>query len=364
MRWDVAVAGAGVFGLSAALAARRRGLSVVVLEAAHVGAGASGGIVGALSPHVPEPWTPMKAFQLDALRAAPDWWAGVEAASGRPTGFVASGRLMPLADPQARARAEARTAEAAAHWGDGALWRVVPGDAAPGWLDADAAPFGAVREGVSARLFPRAACAALAGALSAAGGEIREGVAVRGWQPGRVDTDAGPVAARRLVLAAGVAGFDLAAPALGHHVGAAVKGQAALMDARAAPRAPVLYDRGTYVVPQPGGVAVGSTSETQFTDTAPDARLDAVIDAARALCPALRGARVVERWAGLRPRARGRVPMLGPLGAAPEVIAALGGFKVGFGLAPAVGAAVADMLEGRDPGLPAAFAPAAHLPKG
>lgn len=51
---DVLVVGAGIFGLSCAWACIERGLSVVVAERAAPGAGASGGPVGALAPHLPE----------------------------------------------------------------------------------------------------------------------------------------------------------------------------------------------------------------------------------------------------------------------------------------------------------------------
>ncbi|HIF77741.1 MAG TPA: FAD-binding oxidoreductase, partial [Sulfitobacter sp.] len=62
---DVTVRGAGIFGLSVAWACALRGASVQVVDPAGPAAGASGGIVGALAPHVPENWNAKKAFQLD-----------------------------------------------------------------------------------------------------------------------------------------------------------------------------------------------------------------------------------------------------------------------------------------------------------
>ena len=52
---DVTVRGAGIFGLSIAWACVRRGASVRVVDPAGPGAGSSGGIVGALAPHVQQP---------------------------------------------------------------------------------------------------------------------------------------------------------------------------------------------------------------------------------------------------------------------------------------------------------------------
>jgi len=73
---DVTVFGAGAFGLSVAWCCARRGARVRVVDPGGVGAGASGGIVGALAPHVPEQWNEKKAFQLDSLLMADAFWAG------------------------------------------------------------------------------------------------------------------------------------------------------------------------------------------------------------------------------------------------------------------------------------------------
>ncbi len=80
-----------------------------------------------------------------------------------------------------------------------------------------------------------------------------------------------------------------------------------------------------------------------------------LIDRARALCPALAEAPVIERWAGVRPRAKSLAPMLGPWPGREGHFIANGGFKIGFGMAPKVAEVMADLvLDGRD-GVPEGF---------
>jgi glycine/D-amino acid oxidase-like deaminating enzyme len=125
---------------------------------------------------------------------------------------------------------------------------------------------------------------------------------------------------------------------------------------------PAIFAQGIYVVPHADGtVAVGSTSEEAWQDaTATDGLLDDLMLRAQALCPRLAGARLLERWAGLRPRAPRPDPMIGPLPGFDRVFLATGAFKIGFGIAHAVGAAVADLVTGRDPMLPKGFSPTDH----
>ena len=72
---EVTVRGAGIFGLSIAYACLSQGARVHVIDPHGPGAGASGGLVGALAPHVPENWNAKKAFQLRALLMAEAFWA-------------------------------------------------------------------------------------------------------------------------------------------------------------------------------------------------------------------------------------------------------------------------------------------------
>ena len=153
-----------------------------------------------------------------------------------------------------------------------------------------------------------------------------------------------------VIWATGVGGLaDLSAD-LERPVGGAIKGQAAVLRFAARDR-PQLFADGLHIVPHGDGtVAIGSTSERDFeTARGTDGRLEALIDRARALCPALAAAPVLERWAGLRPRARSRAPMLGQWPGRPGHFIANGGFKIGFGMAPKVAAVLADLvLDGRD----------------
>lgn len=346
---DVVVMGGGIFGLAIAFACARRGARVVLCERDRIGAGSSGGLVGALAPHVPEQWNAKKAFQLDSLLMAGAFWEEVRAVSGIDPGYARSGRWQPLADAEAVARARDRAAGAGALWLGKAAWRVVAAPA-DGW--APASPTGyIVEDTLSARLHPRDAGRALAAAVRALGGVVQEG---------RAEPPAEATGQRRghgaVVWATGAAGLAALSADLGRPVGAGVKGQAALFACDARDR-PQLFAEGLHVVPHHDGtVAVGSTTESAFAapDTT-DEKLEALVAAARATCPALRDAPVIARWAGVRPRAKSRAPMLGPWPGRAGHFVANGGFKIGFGMAPKVAEVMADLvLEGRD-GVPEGF---------
>lgn len=332
-RVDLTVRGAGIFGLSIAWEAVRRGARVRVIERQAIGAGSSGGIVGALSPHVPENWNEKKAFQLESLLMAEGWWAEVEAASGLQTGYGRVGRLQPLADQAAVDLALARGVTAQTLWQGKATWKVVPATGAA-WEPQTQSGF-LVQDSLSARLHPRLAAQALVAAIRAAGSEVLIGEAM----------DEGAV-----VWATGVAGLTALSADLGRNLGAGVKGQAALLRFDAATLPQLFVDTLHVIAHVDGTVAIGSTSENRYDDaTAVDAQLDTLIEKARAALPVLAKAKVIERWAGVRPRAVTRAPVLGAWPGRPDNFVANGGFKIGFGMAPKVAEVMTDLiLQGKD----------------
>ncbi|MGL6208859.1 MAG: NAD(P)/FAD-dependent oxidoreductase [Paracoccaceae bacterium] len=340
-RVDLTVRGAGILGLSVAWEAVRRGARVRVIDIAGVGAGASGGLVGALAPHVPEAWNEKKAFQLDSLMMAGDWWGVVDTTSGQPSGYGRAGRLQPLADASAVSQARSRQCEAAALWRGQAAWQVIPVSGAA-WEPHSPSGY-LVRDDLTARLNPRAALGALVGAIRARGGEVIEGEA----------EDQGAV-----VWATGVAGLAALSQSMGRVVGNGVKGQALLIghDARHASQ---IFVDGLHIVPHADGTtAIGSTSENRWDDpTSTDAQLDALHARAIAALPVLQDAPILERWAALRPRARSRAPVLGPWPDRPGHFIANGGFKIGFGMAPKMAECLVDLIFGIVDRIPAGFRP-------
>jgi glycine oxidase len=330
---DLTVHGAGIFGLSIAWAALLRGARVRVIEVAHPGAGSSGGIVGALAPHVPENWNSKKAFQLNCLLGAEHWWRGVQDAGGVDPMYARTGRLQAVMDEGGLALAHTRAQTAKVLWQGHADWQVI---AATG---ADWEPFSPtdrlIHDTLTARLHPRAAGASLLAAIKAKGGEVVLGA-----------TEAtGPQ-----IWATGYAGLLDISQGRARAVGGGVKGQAASFRYDAADL-PQVFTNGLHIIGHGDGtVAIGSTSERVWVDaTSTDAQLEALIASARTALPCLANAPVIERWAGIRPRSRSRAPMLGAWPDRPGHFIANGGFKIGFGMASGVAACMVDLvLEGRD----------------
>lgn len=342
---DLTVMGGGIFGLACAWECVRLGARVRLIERTAIGAGSSGGLVGALAPHVPENWNDKKQFQLESLLMAEGWWAEVAAVGNTDPGYLRSGRLQPIPDDRALQNARARVAEAETLWKGRAEWRVIPATGAP-WEPHSPTGY-LIHDTLTARLHPRRAAAALTAALTARGATIDIGDHI----------PQGPT-----LWATGYAGLlDLNAH-LAQPVGAGVKGQAILLrhDARDLPQ---LFADALHIVPHADGTtAIGSTSENEWSDpAATDAQLDDILTRARAALPVLRDAAVIDRWAGIRPRARSRAPMLGAWPDRPGHFIANGGFKIGFGMAPKVATTMADLiLNGRDT-IPAGFRVEANL---
>ncbi len=356
---DVIVVGGGIFGLSVAYCCARNGQRVKVIDRAGIGSGASGGVVGAMSPHTPDEWNPKKAFQYEALVSAESFWAEVDARSGLSSGYGRVGRITPNMNTRVQALSIKRAASAPDIWGPRFKWDLI--DTHP-LIDDSYSEYGLVYDTFSARIHPRQACASLLRACQDLGVETIAGQTVTAITDHAVSGDWGEFRADAIVLAAGAQGFELLDRQYNRNTGTGVKGQSAVLDICLGD-APTIAGEGLYIVPHTNGtVGVGSTSEVTFDDPySIDAQLDDVLTKARRLCPAIRDAPVLSHWAGLRPKAAKRTPMVGKLPNLDGIYVAGGGFKIGFGIAHKIGQLLADQIAGLDVDLPPTFLPTHHL---
>ncbi|MFN3831025.1 MAG: NAD(P)/FAD-dependent oxidoreductase [Allorhizobium sp.] len=373
LRADLVIVGGGIMGLWAALKAERRGMDVILIEATRIASGASGGLLGALMAHMPDRWNEKKQLQFDGLLSLEAEIATLEAETGLSAGYRRCGRLIPLPKPHLRPIAERHSREAETNWcqqGRDFAWSVVDGSPFADWPSDRFCGAGVVHDTFAGRVSPRALTAVIRAGLEQKGSvRLVEGAAVQSIDARAKAmhlADGRSVGFGDLLVAAGVASFPLLSTlgsAPDKPLGRGVKGQAALLKVDLPEDLPLLYLDGLYVVPHEGGhVAIGSTSENQFDDPfSTDAQLDALISGARALAPVLKQAEVVERWAGLRPKAIDRDPMVGPHPDHPHIHALTGGFKVSFGIAHLLADAALDVIDGQALPLPHSFTLAHHV---
>lgn len=353
--YDILVVGGGIAGLWAAKRAAEAGFSVLLAEKGACGEGASGGPLGALIPHLPNTTSEKRRFQWSALDELSGLIAELEDETGLATGYKRCGRVTPVRRENFLERAQQSVLGSRSHWNFGPrTYEVTYLDpaAAEDLLPPETAPFGAIYETMAAKVVPRQYTAALAASISRRA-EIRTHCEIHSWdaQTSTAQTaDRDRIVAQRIVIAAGAASFPMLAALTGGDYGHGVKGQAALFEHDAFEHAeedrPIIYDDGVYVVTHGGTCAVGSTSERDFEDpdSTSEAQLQPITRRARSLMPSLSTAKPVSYWAGVRPRAAAKDPLVGCLEPDQRIYAITGGFKISFGISHRMASALVDQL--------------------
>lgn len=314
----ITVAGAGVLGLTTALALAEAGCEVTVFDPAGPEGNASSVAAGMLAPVFEAVLDPAARANLDLLIAARNLWPALETRLGVSidrAGAAAVGG----ADFLARAEAGVRAL------------------------------------GLHPTLLPRGALAAMAPGLGEA---FREGVLTReDWriEPAQVldamrraaratgvvfETRAatGFEGAETLVIATGASrDLGVVSPKLKHL--APIKGQLVRVATPVSPGL-VLRTEGAYAAATPGGLVIGATMEEGRDDRAvePDA-IAPLLEAGQKLFPAIRGAPFAG-LAGVRAATPDGLPLVGR-GLHPGVLLAVGARRNGWLLAPLVAAIIA-----------------------
>lgn len=353
-------------------------MRVLFIDRAGPGAGASGASLGALACHMPDHWNAKKQYQFDALLFARSFWPDLEGLAGAPTGYRQAGRWMPIMDGRAFALAKEREKAASQNWRGEANWRMDQGESVP-FLCAR----GVIRETLSAILDPGLALHALDLALQKLGVERAYGYEVSSLQPPLFEARvarapnrygayahgarASEIHAENIIIAAGYDALPFIRAYLGADFGAGVKGQGAIIEPKAASiwnkrkSTPLLTGDGYLIVPLgEGRLAIGATSEKRFTHFDNDQKLDDLLVRIQNEVDGLGGARMIAKFAGIRPRADRPDPLIGAL--APGIFVHSCGFKTGFGFAPLLARDLMAMITGQDPKIPKQFFPTPSTP--
>ncbi|HEX8647669.1 MAG TPA: glycine oxidase ThiO [Thermoleophilaceae bacterium] len=360
--YDVVVVGAGIVGLASAWRAAQRGLSVLVVDRGLAGTGASGVAAGMLAPVTEAEFgeEALLRLNLEGAAAWPGFAAELAERTGVDTGYRECGALVVAVDRDdleevRRLHAFQRSLGLDAEWLGGRDCRALEPGLSPRVGGGVLAPH-------DHQVDPRSTIGALRTAFEAAGGELLEGVAVTGIEESGgavtgVRTSDGPVAAGRVVLAAGAwtaelasgaeAGFD--APPV-----RPVKGQILRLGEPPGATHPlagrIVRTPRCYVVPRPTGeVVVGATVEERGFDRSVTAGgVHRLLEAAWEALPDVEERELVETAASFRPGTPDNAPVVGP-GSLDGLIWATGHHRNGILLAPLTAAAVCALLAGDSP---------------
>ncbi len=349
--FDVAIAGGGLIGGAIAFELAREGLRVAVLDRQEPGREASWAGAGILSP-APEHqgMIPLVPLGKASLALYPRFVAEIEEKSGELTGFRPKGTLEVLFARDAR---EELSTLVALHRGLGLACDPIHVDEARELEPAlsEEVQATALRPN-EASVDNRALTQAVLEAARRSGAEFFAGESVKSiWREGGrctgVITAGRKIAAARTVIAAGcysgqIDGVQAYAPVR------PARGQMVALRSPAVKIERVLWSERIYLVPRNDGrVLAGATLEYAGFQKAVTAEgVHSLLEAAFELVPALRGAEIVETWAGLRPDSPDHLPILGPTDM-DGVLMATGHFRSGILLAPVTAQLVREWILGK-----------------
>ncbi|NJD17722.1 MAG: glycine oxidase ThiO [Gemmatimonadetes bacterium] len=353
-RVEVLILGGGIAGCAVALELAARGAAVTVVDRDQPGTGATGASAGILSPQYEAsgPGHPFR-MQRESMALWPGFAARLEEMTGWRVGHRAAGLLVANRSPE-----EEAAARSALDWQH---------NLGLGGEILDAAGARRIHAGVSLehpsylwvpgeeQVDSQRVAVALADAVRAVGGTVlaaRPATALvtrSGRAAGALLEDGTRLEADCVVLASGAWSAQLVGLPRPLPV-RPVRGQILRLKPEEPPPWPILADhRGRYLVPRENGtLLMGSTmEEVGFDDGVTDQARSYLTEVALELFPGLERARVVERWAGLRPMTPDAQPIVGPDPEMEGLVYTTGFGRNGILLAPLAARAVAELaLEG------------------
>lgn len=337
--WDVIIIGGGIIGLSLAIALRKRGAQVLIIERSEPGHEASHAAAGMLVDCPDETPTALQALATASARMYPEFTHELQDESGIHVDLRDQGTIVILPAKEK-------------HHADASLTLAELEPALAGLP----AKFLKERSVDPRALVTAATKAAKHRAVDISSGSTVTTVLLSDGRASGVATDKSQYAASAVVNCAGAWAGQFpphrfpTRPVKGQML--AVVGQRVLKHVFRSPE--------VYLVPRSDGrILIGATLEEAGYDKRTDAdTIHRLHESAIRLIPALQQARVLEAWAGLRPGTPDGLPILGET-STPGYFVATGHFRDGILLAPVTAEVMAQVIAEGKPGRDiSAFSPA------
>jgi len=317
-KFDVAIVGAGVVGLSAALELSLAGARVIVFDRQQPGLESSWAAAGMLAPGPDSPGgDALVPLARESSVLYPQFVSLVEDASGLSTSFAQEGTLEVFPAP---AGEFARDEFVAHHRRHGLVAAAISPDLAREMepsLSADNGSVAWLPE--EATIDPRRLLEALVSAAKTRGAQIHANCEVSSllYESRRC---AGVIAAgektmaRSVLITAGCFSGAMKDGIARYFPTCPVRGQMISLRHAHVRLTRVLRSEHGYLVPRSDGrIIAGSTLEhSGFTKAVTPGGVQKILTAALELVPALDDAQILETWSGLRPGTPDDLPILGP----------------------------------------------------
>jgi glycine oxidase len=338
--WDVIIVGGGIIGLSLAIALRKRGAAVLVVERGEPGREASHAAGGMLVDCPFETHAALQTLATASARMYPEFARELELESGMKVDLREFGTIVFPHPGHAR------------EWEKVSAVQALPAplsELEPALAESDRPAFYLKERSVDPR---RLVAAALKTArnlgVDISSGETVTAVNLSDDHVSGVTTPKTSFLAPKVVNCAGAWSGQIGPHPLPTRP---VKGQMLCLASPARELLKhVIRSPEVYLIPRSDGrILAGATVEEAGFDKRTDpATMQRFHRAAIALVPELRDAKILEDWAGLRPGTSDALPILGAT-ATPGYYVATGHFRDGILLAPITAQVMADVITGVAP---------------
>jgi len=342
--WDVIIVGGGLIGLSLSLALRKRGTAVLVVERGEPGREASyaaGGMLVGCGDETPPALQPLAAA---SARMYPEFAHELEVESGMKVDLRDQGTIVFPATDHAHEHAASAPA---------ILLPSQLSELEPALAQTNRSAFYLKERSADPRALVGAAWkAAKHRGVDFSSGDPVTAVNLSDGRASGVTTTKTTFHAAKVVNCAGAWAGQISSGQIAPHPFPTrpVKGQMLCLAMPSRTLLKHVVRAEVYLIPRSDGrLLVGATVEEAGFDKRTDAAtIQRLHNAALALVPALRDARILEAWAGLRPGTPDALPILGET-ATPGYYVATGHFRDGILLAPITAEVMTAVIEGRNP---------------